>query len=1251
MSEPSLAKLLDTFSGRFELRGRLGSGGMGVVYRALDHELGREVALKTLRTSDPTLLYRLKHEFRAAASLRHPNLVQLHELFVLESECFFTMDLVAGVPFTRFVRQGWLKPDESGDSSPPLADTDSSAAESGVVRVPRGPERAKYGRSADRDLDASGRLSLVATQLVRAVAALHDAGLIHCDIKPSNILITEAGRLVLLDFGLSAPLQGQQHKATFSGTLAYAAPEQLWGEPLTPATDWYSVGGVLYEAFTGHLAEGDRRQFDAASVDLPGGVDPRWVELALAMLEPNAADRPGRDALLAQLGLADLVPRRSAAFVGRSAERAALHLALESVRHGWFTVVDVHGESGIGKTELVRQFTLDALHAGALVAQGQCRWQESVAHQALDQVIDELSNHLLALPRSERALVLAEDFASLVRMFPVLGRVLQPETMPEELELCVVRKRAIRGLRQLLWRVAVERALVIWIDDAEWADAESQQFLCDVLRPPAPPLLLVVSHRGAKLPWLSAFAQAVQRSEGQWIDLPTRPLDGESSERLADQLLGTGLEGSSPLAARAAAEGQGVPLFLGQLCRCIAETSRSGKRLDLLALTLAEVVERRIRELSELERRLIELAALVEVPVPVAVLLAAAAGPAAEGAVAQGGAAISRLASARLLQLAGERAEPRVASIHQRVREIVLERMSAATLQQGHLRLVEALDRVEPAPEPGILLHHLLGAGARRRAAALAQSAADAAARRLAFAQAAALYQIALDQLELGSGAEYDALQSSLADALAAAGRAAAAGEQYLLLAERATAANASGLLQRAAENFLIGGLLDRGAAVLARALSQMGLRPPPSSASAAVQGVAQLVAFWVRRRTRSRAPSASEPRASSRAELCLSAAKGFGLVDPMASAYFAFLALNTADRAADPLAKGSALCLSGMILAAAPGRVSAWGMACIDEASRVAEARANPALRAQVSVCRAQVELNRGNWAPALRHCELATSSLARSAGALTWERNMAQVAAVRALEELGELKRAWAVAAEWCADGRQRGDQYAQTSAGLYLAFSRLAADRPDESEQLATQALQPWAAKPPPFQGFYQLRALAYAALYRGAHLQALELSRRGHEVLRRAQLHRFPLAILDVCLLGARIQLGLCRAGGPDAGRHALGCEHDLRRLERLARPDARGHAALLRAGLARIQEQPARARAWLDTARLAFNERQMSLDLAHVSAAECLLDGAALDSSRWLAAESVLRSQGILRPLAWLAMQGVAPEGPSETLNG
>ena len=91
---------------RFEVRGTLGSGGAGVVYRAFDKQLKRDVALKLLRTASGRDLYRFKREFRALADIVHPNLVTLHELHATEGEWYFTMELVEGVSFIDYVRPG-----------------------------------------------------------------------------------------------------------------------------------------------------------------------------------------------------------------------------------------------------------------------------------------------------------------------------------------------------------------------------------------------------------------------------------------------------------------------------------------------------------------------------------------------------------------------------------------------------------------------------------------------------------------------------------------------------------------------------------------------------------------------------------------------------------------------------------------------------------------------------------------------------------------------------------------------------------------------------------------------------------------------------------------------------------------------------------------------------------------------------------------------------------------------------------------
>jgi serine/threonine protein kinase len=201
---------------RFRIDRRLGSGGMGIVYQAYDRERQESIALKTLRRIGEAAAMRLTQEFRALADLRHPNLVSLYELYADGERRFFTMELLDGDDFLTFVR---------GDSL--------------------------EGTSAEVRAD---RLRHVLPQLSAGLNALHAAGKLHRDIKPSNVLVTRNGRLVLVDFGLVVETEpNDETERLVAGTAAYMSPEQAAGRVLSPASDWYSVGVMLFETLTGEL--------------------------------------------------------------------------------------------------------------------------------------------------------------------------------------------------------------------------------------------------------------------------------------------------------------------------------------------------------------------------------------------------------------------------------------------------------------------------------------------------------------------------------------------------------------------------------------------------------------------------------------------------------------------------------------------------------------------------------------------------------------------------------------------------------------------------------------------------------------------------------------------------------------------------------------------------------------------------------------------------------------------------------------
>jgi serine/threonine protein kinase len=199
---------------RYQVKEELGRGGAGAVYRVYDRVAGHEVALKTLHGVPADVRLLLKAEFRALSDIVHPNLVDLHELVIEEQVCFFTMELVNGRDFASY-----------------------------VTALPR-DGKAWQDRFQD-----------VARQLALALNALHEGGKLHRDVKPSNVMVTDSGRVVLLDFGLAL----SSIRNTFpipenvAGTPLYMAPEQLAGASLSPATDWYSFGLTLHEALTGRI--------------------------------------------------------------------------------------------------------------------------------------------------------------------------------------------------------------------------------------------------------------------------------------------------------------------------------------------------------------------------------------------------------------------------------------------------------------------------------------------------------------------------------------------------------------------------------------------------------------------------------------------------------------------------------------------------------------------------------------------------------------------------------------------------------------------------------------------------------------------------------------------------------------------------------------------------------------------------------------------------------------------------------------
>lgn len=751
---------------RFELEQQLGKGGMGRVFAAYDRRRATRVALKVLGTVTPQAVVQIKHEFRIAAELDHQSLVRLHELFCDGLEWFFTMDLIDGSTLDKLIDDG----------------TTLSAA----------------------------RVRLLFRQLALALRALHAAGTLHGDLKPSNVVITPDDQLVLLDFGLARPVSSRQGRLARAGTRGYMSPEQCAGGELSAATDWYSFGVVLHEVLTGQLpAQPKPAPFAHAELR-------ELSELSLALLARDASARPDGARVLSALGTeasADMARMavRSSSLVGRTRELSLLRATFHAAIHSCVPAVAlVHGCSGIGKTTLVQHFVREVREDGALVLHGRCRERESVGHKAVDVLIDDLVSWLDGLPEREAAALIPPGVGDLTRLFPALRAATavarEPRTSALTVDQSLARLRAIGALTELLTNLAARAPLVIWIDDLQWADAESAQLLGPILsKRDAVCVMLVGSYRSSASdprdhgPLLQTLYHSTELHLPSPCEISLSPLSAADSIALARGLLPRDARDAERLAQAIACDAAGHPLFVTELAQAQSLDAEAARPLTLTAL-----MQGRTRALPGDARALIEVMALAGAPLSRAVVrIATALSPERVER------ALDTLRSTRLVRTAGMQEDSDLDLLHDRIREIIAQDFSDQERRSRHFALARALQS-QVSSRPELVATHFEAAGALREAGVHYLIAADRAADNLAFLRAAQLYELGARYAELHGDARHGVLLRE-ARMLALAGRGAEAGERYLRAAHGRPSDQALQLRRLAAEQFLVVGHLDRG--------------------------------------------------------------------------------------------------------------------------------------------------------------------------------------------------------------------------------------------------------------------------------------------------------------------------------------------------------------------------------------------------------------------------------------------------------
>ena len=1116
--------------GGYEILDRLGSGGMGVVYRARDVENGRIVALKTLRKLDPAGLMRLKNEFRYVANVTHERLVALYELVSCDGQWFFTMEYVPGQSLQAVFRDAMetgrtlgggitttgshleTAADACAADEPDMAHTPTMTGlvDDGVGAAwnpePQGPPPAALTHDDAQNCEPLlpvDELRRIFRALGEGISALHASDRVHCDIKPANVMVSPDGRVVLLDFGLSLDSNERPYEQsdgpTLAGTPSYMSPEQADGKQATTASDWYAFGTMLYEALSGQQpfegAMADllmaKRVMPAPELptDLPAPAD--LCELAMALLATDPKDRPSGHEVHRVLGgerIEALLARRLEAreLVGRIEQMALLRDAFERVRDDAPVTLHVRGRSGMGKSALVDRFLRSLRYEGAGVLTGRCYERESVPYNAFDSLVDSLTRHLRVLPTVELAPLLSSDVAHLARMFPVLQRVrairdLAQQTTLEVLEATQQRRAAFKALKGLLRQLSRRGPLVLFIDDLQWGDVASARIMAELVTHPKPPqLLLLLSYRteeAGSSPFLKEQKRLAEtlRDQMDVRQVDVGPLITSEAEQLAASLMGP--ESAQGHISRVARESQGNPFYIGELARYATSQGQQAQQAQMLD----RVVLTRAARLGEEHRRVLEVIATAGRPLPQGVVLGAARVTGDRVAI------LSALRSAHLIVTQGIRDRDPVECYHDRVRQSVYEALDEPTRRQRHVEIGNALEK-DAGADPELLAVHFMTGGDVNKAGKYSELAAESCVAKLAFDRAAGFYTQALECRPENMG-----LHPRLADALANAGRCFDAAQRY----EQAALHESNGhagfdLSRRAAEQYLIGGHMEQGVSALRPLLAATGLRYPRSPMTALLGMIGRLIRLDMTGTDFTPVDAATlAPEVTRRIDTAWAAGKGLGSTDIMRGAYFIVQATGLAIGAREARRAAMGLAQVGLFtVARGTPREEKKGWQLLARAEAIGQDLDDPHLLGFAQINAGTAHMTLGNWRKATELLDSGTATLEDECTGVAWECSFANAVNCNVLRLLGEVRDLAERGTTWLRTAEERGDLYGATWCRLHTTAALMAADDASSALEHLKQTVEGWRADVFTPQHVLGILLAGEIDLYRGRPERAVE-----------------------------------------------------------------------------------------------------------------------------------------------------------------
>ncbi len=604
--------------GRYEVRRFLGEGGKKKVYLAHDARLDRDVAFGLIKTEglDGAGRERITREAQAMGRLgTHPHIVSVFDFGDEGEHPFIVTELVTG-----------------GDIEGML----TKAAEHRLA------------------IDEALRL---ADEVCQGLAFLHGEGIVHRDLKPGNVMVTADGRAKITDFGLAidADKSRQTQAGMMVGTPNYMPPEQAVGGKVTPRSDLYSLGAMLYEMVCGQPPfVGDDFVAVVTQHLNRQPVSPTWHRrdcppaletLILRLLAKDPEKRPAsatevREALQAigsfleggNLAASQSVTKTEPAsgadplyrtvFVGREAELKQLQAAFDAAMSGQGGLVMVVGEPGIGKTALCEQLATYVSIRGGRTLLGHCYEEGSLSLPYL-AFVEAMRTYVLARDPDGLKSDLGTGAADVARIVSeVRDRVpveLRDASDPED-----DRWRLLQSVTSFLRNAASVQALVIVLEDLHWADRGTLDLLQHVARNlQGARLVIVGTYRDVEVDRSHPLSGAVAelRRSGSFLRVPLRGLTVDEVHRMYETLRGNNVSWAQAEAVHRQTEGN--PLFIQEFLRYMVEEGyvvrESGRWVPAAGTVpgtalpegLRDVIGKRLSRLSEQCNRLLSIAAVI----------------------------------------------------------------------------------------------------------------------------------------------------------------------------------------------------------------------------------------------------------------------------------------------------------------------------------------------------------------------------------------------------------------------------------------------------------------------------------------------------------------------------------------------------------------------------------------------------------------------------------------------------------------